>query len=51
MGFFEAIILAFGISFGLFFGLNALGREIRTGLVESAKVKNGESVTTPNVNQ
>lgn len=50
MGFWEAWILAVGIGCGLFYGLNALGREIRTGLVESAKVSSGKEVDTPNVN-
>lgn len=51
MGFLSAWILACGIGFGLFFGLNALGREVRTGLVEAAKAKRGDDVATPNVNQ
>jgi hypothetical protein len=40
MGFFEAVILAMAI----FWGLNELGREIRKGLVEAAKIaKQSES--------
>lgn len=50
MGFFEACILAAGISLGLFFGLNALGREIRTGMVEAAKAARGDDVPTPDHN-
>lgn len=50
MGFFEALILAFAIGFGLFFGLNALGREIPTGLVEAAKTARGDDVKTPDAN-
>ena len=38
MGFFEAWILAVGLGFGLFYGLSTLGREIRSGLVDAAKV-------------
>ena len=51
MDFFGAWILACGVGFGLFYGLNALGREIRAGLVESAKVSRGDSVNTPDVNK
>jgi hypothetical protein len=44
MGVFEAWILAFGIGLGLFYGLNELGREIRKGMVEAAKVSKGEDI-------
>lgn len=50
MGFFEAWIVAVGVGFGLFYGLNALGREIRTGLVEAATVGKGEPIVTPATN-
>ena len=46
MGFLSASILACGIGFGLYYGLNSLGREIRTGLVEAAKAKRGDEVAT-----
>lgn len=46
MGFFEAWLVAVGVGFGLFYGLSTLGREIRTGLVEAAKVGKDEPVLT-----
>jgi len=43
MGFFAAGAIATAI----FLGLYALGREVRLGLIESAKVRKGEIVATP----
>ena len=44
MGFFEAAMLAWAIGFGLYLGLQELGKQIRTGLVDAAKVANDKPV-------
>lgn len=51
MEYFAALTSGILIGAGIFFGLNALGREIRTGLVEAAKVNQGNDVPTPDVNK
>lgn len=50
MDFFTAVPVAVILGLAIYFGLNAAGREIRTGLVEAAKVAEGQDVATPDVN-
>lgn len=47
MGIFEAGILAFGIGFGLYFGLATLGEHIKAGMVEAAKMSKCSDAQTP----
>lgn len=49
MDFFTAVTVALILGWAMYFGLNAAGREIRTGLVEAAKVARGDDVVTPDV--
>ena len=40
MGLLEALFLAWAIGFGLYLGLQELGKQIRAGLVDAAKIAN-----------